>query len=338
MALWVRSSDRNTPLVEWSASLPAAVERGPIPAQTTADAWTERLTKGLITYFPIKLSELTRLVLASVLATKVSWETPFEVEAAADHLRESSPWRGQVQDVLLHHFGDDFTMLADTESAGIVAVHFAQAVEDLGVLSVAAAPAADRRQVFEAAYELARRCRNDTLGLARRSLFDLPLGEGHSWLISEHEISTHEADARREAIDYAVLPAWRSGNKLDLKKSALFGVEPALKAFLQLIGPSPEGDEAKAVQSVVASFTPTGFEAAAVSVFDAETRGIRSRRRTERGLLRRARLYFDHPYVAVALAGRSSDFRRTRAGHTDLFCLPLFSAWVETPSEPEVAP
>jgi hypothetical protein len=318
--------------------LPAAVERGPIPAQTTADAWTERLTEGLITHFPIKLSELTRLVLASVLATKVSWETPFEVEAAADHLRESSPWRGQVQDVLLHHFGDGFTMLADTESAGIVAVHFAQAVEDLGVLSVVAAPAADRRQVFEAAYELARRCRNDTLGLARRSLFDLPLGEGHSWLISEHEISTHEADARREAIEYAVLPAWRSGNELDLKKSALFGVEPALKAFLQLIGPSPEGDETKAVQSVVASFTPTGFEAAAVSVFDAETRGVVSRRRTERGLLRRARLYFDHPYVAVALAGRSSDFGRTRAGHTDLFCLPLFSAWVETPSEPEVAP
>ena len=123
MALWVRNADRTTPLVEWSASLPPAVERGPVPSQAAADAWTERHTQGLIARFPVQLSELSRLVLASVLATKVSWETPFAVVAAADHLRPTSPWHGQIEQVLLGHGGDELTMLADTEAAGVVAVH-----------------------------------------------------------------------------------------------------------------------------------------------------------------------------------------------------------------------
>jgi hypothetical protein len=313
--------------------LPAAVERGPIRSRATADAWTERQNEGLITRFPIELSELSRLVLASGLATKVSWETPFAIEPAADHLRTSSPWCGQLKQVLVGYGGDGFSLLADTEAAGVVAVHFAQAVEDLGVLSVAADPGVDRPQVFEAAHELARRCRSDTLGQARRSLFELPLVEGSSWLITEHGVSTYEADARLEEIEFAVLPAWRSESELDLKASQLFGARPALEALFGLIGPSPEGDDAIALQSAVASFTPTGFEAAAVSLFAARTVG-RSRP-TDRGLQRRATLYFDHPYAAVALAGSSSDFGRARAGHSDLFCLPLFSAWVETPGEPE---
>ena len=335
MALWVRSKDRSTALVEWSASLPAAIERGPIPSQDVADAWTELQTEGLITRLPIELSELSRLVLASVLATKVSWEDPFTIEAAIDHLRASSPWHGRLDQVMLDYGGSRLSMLAHTESAGVVAVHFAQAEEDLGVLSVSADPGVGRQEVFEAAYELARRCRNDTFDQARLSLFDLPLGEGSSWLISEHEVATREAGTRSERIEYALLPAWRLESRLDLKTSPLFGAQPALDALLGLIGSSPEGDETAAVQSAVASFTPMGFEAAAVSLLYAET-GSTSRP-TNRGLQHRAKLYFDHPSAAVALAGSSSDFRRARIGHSDLFCLPLFSAWIETPDEPGAA-
>ncbi len=42
LALWVRSSDRSSPLVEWTATLPRAVERGPIPSQEVADGWAPR--------------------------------------------------------------------------------------------------------------------------------------------------------------------------------------------------------------------------------------------------------------------------------------------------------
>ena len=150
-------------------------------------------------------------------------------------------------------------MLADTEAAGVVAVHFTQAVEELGVLCVAADPTVDRQQVFEAAHELARRCRSDTFGHARHSLFDLPLGEGGAWSITEREVRTHKPDARLEEIEHVVLPAWRSESTLDLKASALFGALPSLDALLKLIGPSEEGDETVAVQSAVASFSPEGF-------------------------------------------------------------------------------
>ena len=254
------------------------------------------------TRLPIELSELSRLVLASVLATKVSWEDPFAIEAAIDHLRASSPWHGRLDQVMLDYGGSRLSMLAHTESAGVVAVHFAQAEEDLGVLSVSADPGVGRQEVFEAAYELARRCRNDTFDQARLSLFDLPLGEGSSWLISEHEVATREAGTRSERIEYALLPAWRLESRLDLKTSPLFGAQPALDALLGLIGSSPEGDETAAVQSAVASFTPMGFEAAAVSLLYAET-GSTSRP-TNRGLQHRAKLYFDHPSAAVALADR----------------------------------
>jgi hypothetical protein len=335
IALWVRSADLTTPLVEWSASLPSVIERGPIPSQDVADAWTESKSEGLIQRLPVKLSEACRLVLASVLATKVTWEDPFAVEQAADHLRVSSAWHGQLSQVMLDFGGSRLTMLAETDCAGLVAVHFAQAHEDLAVLSVAADPDVGRQQVFDAAYELSNKCRNDTLGLAKVSLFDLPLGEGSSWVISEHEVAAYEEGDQRERIEYALLPAWRSESRLDLKASPLFGARPALDAFFGLIGTSPGGDGTVAVQSTVASFTPKGFDAASASLMYLEVGSTGEP--THRGLERRARLHFDHPFAAVALAGSSSDFERARAGHSDLFCLPLFSAWIETPGEPEVA-
>ena len=221
--------------------------------------------------------------------------------------------------------------IVQTEAAGVVAVHFALATEELAVLSVAADPSVDRGAAFEAAYEVAQLCRQDDLGGARCSLFDLPLGSGHSWEITEHEVLSFSSE-HQEEIEDAVLPAWSIQSRLDLKVGG-FGVQPALGALLGLIGPSPLGDVTEAVQSAVASYTPTGFEAAAATGFGIRAAGIPR----EKAVTREARLVFDHPYVAVALAGTTSDFRRTRAGHTEAFGLPLFGAWVAEPEEPKVA-
>jgi len=333
LALWVRSADRTSPLVDWSSTLPPQVARGPIPSQTEADAWADRHTMGLIDRFPIEITPRTRLVLASALATKVTWPEPLEVVPAAEHVRDSSPWVDRVENVLLDRSPVVPLMLARTDAAGVVAVHFAVATEDLAVVSVAADPTLDRAVAFEAAYEIAQRCRDDDLAGARCSLFDLPVGEGHSWQITEEEVRSYTAGERAEEIESAVLAAWSVRGDLDLKTGG-FGIEPALDALLGLIGPSPLGDESEAIQSAIASYTPTGFEAAAIDVLSLRTRG--TRRPLETGLERRARLIFDHPYAAVALAGTTSDFKRARVGHTDMFCLPLFSVWVAEPGEPEV--
>jgi Serpin (serine protease inhibitor) len=345
LALWVRSSDRTTRLVEWSAGLPPSVERGPIPGQADADAWAADRTSGLIKRFPLEVTEFTRLILASALASKVTWQQPFEIAAAAEHLRSSSPWSGRVQHVLVDRAPLVPLMLAETEAAGVVAVHFAVATEELAVVSVAADPAVERHLVFEAAYEIGRRCRAGALLDARRSLFDVPLGPGHSWEIVEDEIASYIAGDHTESIVSANLVDWSVASELDLQRSERFGVAPALGALLRLIGPHPTGDQYDAVQSAVASYTSKGFEAAAITALGVRLAGA-IRMPQEKGLRRTGRLFFDHPYAAVALTGRPDDFTERRAGHTELFGaalhtelfgLPLFSAWVDEPREPETA-
>jgi len=84
------------------------------------------------------------------------------------------------------------------------------------------------------------------------------------------------------------------------------------------------------VQSATASFTPFGFDAAAIT-----TIGLTGHAPPrEWGFGRQVRLHFDHPYAAIALSGSANDFRRSRAGHSDNYCLPLFSAWVDAPEDP----
>ncbi|MGP0029969.1 MAG: hypothetical protein ACLPVF_05645 [Acidimicrobiales bacterium] len=83
----------------------------------------------------------------------------------------------------------------------------------------------------------------------------------------------------------------------------------------------------------MATYTPTGFAAAAISDLDDLILGTDTR--DEIGAQRKAHLYFDDPYVALAMAGRTSDFMWARAGDTELFCLPLVSAWVDEPHEPD---
>jgi hypothetical protein len=335
LALWVREADVTPALSEWSATLPPEVERGGIPSQAEADSWAGRHTYGLIKRFPTRITQLTRILLTSALATKVSWDTPFSVAPAREQLPASSPWLRQVGQVLVDTEPGPLTFLAVTEPAGVVAVHVAQAVEDLAVMSVSADPSVDRVQVFEAAYDLASRCRSDDMGAVRCSMFDLPLGPGHSWSISEREVAANSPDERTERVVRAVLPAWKTNSSLDLKASPLFGAGAAVSALLALIGAHPGGDETEAVQSATASYTPEGFEAAAVT-----TVGIRAMALIVpevKGLERRAQLNFDHPYAAIALSGGAHDFRDLGAAHPDDFCLPLFAAWVNTPVEPESA-
>ena len=301
LALWVREADVTPALSEWSATLPPEVERGGIPSQADADRWAGRHTYGLINRFPTRITRLTRILLTSALATKVCWDTPFSVGSAREQLPGSSPWLARVGQVLVDQEPGPLTFLAVTEPAGVVAVHVAQAVEDLAVMSVAADPAVDRALVFEAAYDLASRCRRDEMVAVRCSLFDLPVGPGHSWSISERKVAAGRPDERRERVVSAVLPAWKTNSSLDLKASPRFGANAAVAALLALIGAHPAGDETEAVQSATASYTPEGFEAAAVTTVGVRALALVVPEVT--GLERQARLLFDHPYAALALSG-----------------------------------
>lgn len=327
IAVWVAVADATSELAQWVRGLPAAVESGFMPTKREANAWTDRKTLGLIKSFPLEIDASTRIVLASALATKVSWPVPFDLVEADEHLGAASPWRGMFSRLLWDGYANRRAMLVDTRSAGVVAVHQAMAEEELTVISVSADPLVQREAVLAAAHEIAA-CARERAAPAARSLFDLPLGEGHSWAIEEHETRTFDPGERIERIAGASLPAWNIESKTNLLAER-FGTEPALETMGQLIGAGPQ-DPSEAVQVAVASFTRYGFEAAAVTGF---ARAASSRRDPDQpGLERTAVLRFDHPYAALAIAGNPVPQRREGFIPTIPWnALPLFSAWINKP-------
>jgi hypothetical protein len=327
LAVWVRAPDATAAVTDWIRSLPEGVESGAMPGQADADAWAKRETLGLIKTFPLAIDRNTRIVLASALATRVSWEVPFDVVAAADHVASSSPWHSVVSRLLWDGHPGEHAKIARTEAAGLVAVHRAVAKqdEDVAVISVCAAPEVDRARVVAAAYEVAAASAGPGSGagggaVPACSLYDLPLGRGHSWEISEREVPTWGKNPPRERIAGAALPAWKIDGRLDLATSPAFATGPAFGALRQLIGPSPD-DACDAVQVAIATFGRYGFKAAAVTALGVSAAAMRAP--SARTVERTAILRFDHPYAAVAVAPSSSG-------------LPLFTAWVAEPAEPEV--
>jgi hypothetical protein len=345
VAVWVSARDATDALADWVRGLPPSVESGFMPTQAEADAWAARETLGLIKWFPVAIDELTRVVLASALATRVSWQVPFGVVPARAQLGPGSPWRGRVKRLLWDGLGrgGERAMIARTAAAGVVAVHCAVAREELTVVSVSADPGVERAAVLTAAHEVASAAvaAPDEWSTLACSLYDLPLGSGHSWEISEEQVPSYVKEAPLERIAGAALPAWSVRGDLNLLGSVRFGTRPALETLRRLIGPRPD-DECQAVQTAVASFTRYGFEAAAVTAM--AVRASAARVPVARTLQRSAVLRFDHPYAAVAIAGRPPSPGRasspcTSPGQPSGFPgLPLFSVWVHEPQEPEDRP
>ena len=328
IAIWVSAGEATDALAAWVRRLPRGIESGYMPTKEEADAWADRNTLGLIKSFPLDINELTRIVLASALATKVSWEIPFAVALSSDHLGAGSPWHGMVERLLWDQHPGRLAMLADTSRAGLVAVHTAVANEELTVMSVSAEPAVPREAALDAAHEVAAFARGADSPASQRSLFDLALGAGHSWSVSERKIPTRLPDERKERITDVYLPAWSVESSLDLQASPAFGSDQALGVIRELVGARPD-DELAAAQAAVASFTRYGFEAGAITRFGISAAALARPRET--GLERRATLRFDHSYAVVALAGKL-DKRDLASGFTGL---PVFSAWVATPQEAE---
>ncbi|HEX3491349.1 MAG TPA: serpin family protein [Streptosporangiaceae bacterium] len=328
--VWTRPGIQLGPVFDdWRASLPGRVESGDLRDQAQLDAWAREHTFGLIDRFPVNVDDPSvYLVLATALATRVSWETPFDLAPAAE-LGSSSPWARELGQVLKTPRGRGHTgFIAVTPEAGDVAVHLAAARDGLVVASVAAAEGVVYGDVLAAAQRIAcawaegsqgRFGRGEIAGVRRRRLADLPLGEAPLWRIRE-ETSMGGGDQFT-----AVLPAWSARSQVGLGDPELgFGT-----AAHALAGAGPW----QAAQSAMARYTRVGFEAAAVTglaVFS-------SARPSQRVLA--ADLRFPHPYAVVAVA---TDPQRAARGHgqarpaepaSPWSGIPVFSAWVAKPEE-----
>ena len=106
---------------------------GELPDQAGLDAWAREHTFGLIDRFPIEWTPDLYLVLATALATKVSWQVPFDLAPAASLGVRRARGRAQVSQVLrtpeqAARAGGHVQFIAATPQAGDVIVHIAAAV------------------------------------------------------------------------------------------------------------------------------------------------------------------------------------------------------------------
>lgn len=300
----------------WREGLPAQVATGALPDQAGLDRWARDHTFGLVDHFPVEWTPNLYLLLATALATKVSWQVPFDLVPAV-RLGPASPWSGTVDQVLSTPARAQppahLCFIAATAEAGDVAVHIAGAAGGLVVVSVIALPAVKAGQVLAAAYRIG----SDYVSgreVPRRALSDLPLGDGPIWQLREEMASAERCGA--------VLPAWSARSDLDLDDPRL-GFAAAVHALTE------SGDPWEAKQAVQAKYSRTGFEAAAVTglgVFLLATPAAQRRRVAE--------LRFGHPYAVVALTITvSEDTEGRAAAGRPWHGLPVFSAWVSEPEE-----
>lgn len=318
-AVWYRETTSQA-VARWLAGLPPEVRTGPLTGQADLDEWARRYTFKMIERFPVDLDPALTLLVATVLATRVSWERPFDV-APASALGPSSPWAGLLTRVLRTPDGPGHEQfVAVSRQAGDVAVHTAVAAGGLRVTSVAAAPGVPAGDVLAAAYDLAPALATGR-SVDRRSLFDLPLGEGPLWAVSERTAPVRSGAARDERCT-AVLPAWTARSEHDLS-------DPSL-GFADVARALAPGGPWQARQAAMAAYTRVGFEAAAVTGM-AVAMAMRVPRQ---GLVRTAELRFGHPYAVVAVTtddpGRPGG---SSAARSPWHGLPVFSAWVADPED-----
>jgi hypothetical protein len=336
---WHRPKVATDALAAWLQALPEVIETGEMPTQHQIDQWAREHTLGLIERFPLELTDDTVLLLASALATRVSWLVPFDLAPGAA-LGVNSSWSAGLTNVLRTP-GEPWTgrsmhdvHIASTTRAGDVAVHTARAQQEgsrpgvgVHVISVIAAPDVAPTDVLAAAYELAIDALHSR-AVSTRSLFDLPLGDGAAWTITEEPAGDRRVPPERFS---AVLPAWSADSDHELLVPAL-GFPAAAAALIDLL--PPDGYQSRACQRAVARYDRVGFEAAAITGLAIST----SAPAFPPGARRSAEVRFGHPFAVVAVtsdlsSGSVTGEQRSGPWHG----VPVFSAWITDPDDADGA-
>ncbi|MBX8688511.1 hypothetical protein GO011_13830 [Mycobacterium sp. 20091114027_K0903767] len=295
----------------WVRTLPEVVERGPIPDQARADAWAQARTNGLIAEFPLQLDELTRLVLASALATDIGWAQPLGTTTEL-----GGPFGDRIGVALM--FRDGIQLVVDTDAAGLVAVAAPPSSSALDVFSVIAAPEVAAHDVDTAAHQVAAMLRGDGRTARRVPVDDLV--DGHAWTVTERrERRIGGPDVHAEWT--SVLPAWSASSDHDL--AAAPGVAPVFETLRGFARPEDLPVEFEARQSAVASYTREGFKAAAVTAVGMRAGSVP---RFHEVVVKRIEIRFNRPFAVLACADRNVGPETWRG-------VPVFSAWVTEPQD-----
>jgi len=303
-AIWHDAARETPALLEFVRRLVPPADAGPMPTQAEADAWARERTMGLIERFPLALDvgRPMALVLATALATKVSWDEPFLVVPPGSRQLPAEPGFADVS--VLVRPGDPFWQGFVSTPTGPAAAFAARSRGGLVVVSVIGSR--EPAVLLEAAQALAMELAAGREP-ARIPLAELPLGDGPGWRITEAEAPSLQTERYS-----CVLPAWEAQSDHVLRGRPELGFADAGSALVRLLRPDDYDLEAK--QSAVARYTALGFEAAAVTAL-----GVRAGAAmlpSRRG--RTARIEFTRPHAVVAAT----------AGGGEWSGLPVFAAWV----------
>src|SRR5262249_19088552 len=167
----------------------------------------------------------------------IEWRDPFRAVPAREF---GGPWAALVERVL-EAPQDHVSLIVTTVGCGDVAVHAASPTHGVrvgaGVSETAVAPIAGHRaasQVVEIIAGTGGRAENRTDGVVVRSLFDLPLGNGHAWTISEQIIKA--SGSPRQERFHTLMPCWDAQNEHRLLGVPV-GFDEAADALAQLCHP-----------------------------------------------------------------------------------------------------
>lgn len=279
------------------AATPVGVER-PIPDQAALDAWASTHTRGLIDRFPLAVTELTRIVLATALVLEPRWAERLGTGGAGSWLRLD----GGLQTIV------------ETRAAGLVVVAKPHSQDGIDVISVRAHPRTKPEQVWQAVDEVVALLDDGALWHAER-----PGGlqaNGFGWRartarvqMTQDERSGLPTDAmRRPMLWRSQLPVWWAQETLDLTDA------PGVAEVAAVILPEEPDAVTSCVQTVRAEYDADGFRAAAITALDMVGSMPPQLDRVE---VERVDLDFRAPHVVVAVA---------RGGAWE--GVPLVSAWV----------
>jgi hypothetical protein len=303
-AAWHDADVETEPLLHFLRRLAAHVSSGPMPTQAEADAWAQKHTGGLINRFPLDARGNVVLMLATAIAAKVTWYLPFRLAAADSAVLPADPEFAGKQ-LLRDPGARAWCGFAHTD-AGLLAGYIAPSQGGLYVMSAIGERAADPAAVLDATQKLV--CAVSSGAQPEPvSLFDLRLGDGVAWRITEETTSYVGSPERYEVL----LPAWEAHSEHPLLPHDL-GFAEAGDALIALLPPTGYYTDAR--QIAMARYTREGFEAAAVTGM-AVTSSAPARRE---GRVRRARIEFTRPHAVVAATRGAGDWDG----------LPVFSAWV----------
>ena len=294
LGLWTR---KDIPLhADWASGLPEGVVRK-LTDQAALDRWASEETDGLIDKFPLEITSDTALMLASALAARVKWRTPFNGYPQDRNRGSAEPDQQQLRRTT-HDLGiaavlDGAVTRIVVEGDGDVDVHLLLGDQQPAeVLATGLRELSGEAQVCLAA----------------------DLDGGGPGLTVERVSSSRPND-----IVCLALPSFEITAKHYLLEHVdLFGLrsltDPDI-SHLPLLSPAPLF-VSKGTQAVLARFFAEGFEAAAVTAFEVALTGALPQERYEVTFVD---VTFDRPFGFIAV------HRPSR--------LAVVTGWVSSPFE-----